>query len=159
MAGMLTQLPLPLLPGNAREFAPGAGVVDGPDGGGVVWVHGLATFAWDGGDEAARRLAAVQLWQLKAARQAQVAAGFGVIPLTLWRWRKDLAGGGVAALVSGPKGPQRPSRLTPPVVAKIRELDGQGMRKAAIAAAAGVSETSVRNVLRVASVVEPGPAR
>src|SRR5208337_3860181 len=157
MAGMLTQLPLPLLPGNAREFAPGVGVVDGPDGGGVVWVHGLATFAWDAGDEAARRLAAVQLWQLKAARQAQVAAGFGVIPLTLWRWRKDLAGGGVAALVSGPKGPQRPSRLTTPVVAKIRELDGQGMRKAAIAAAAGVSETSVRNVLRAASAVEPAP--
>src|SRR5271166_5897552 len=157
MAGMLTQLPLPLLPGNAREFAPGVGVVDGPDGGGVVWVHGLATFAWDTGDEAARRLAAVQLWQLKAARQAQVAAGFGVIPLTLWRWRKDLAGGGVAALVSGPKGPQRPSRLTTPVVAKIRELDGQGMRKAAIAAAAGVSETSVRNVLRAASAVEPAP--
>src|SRR5271157_1848389 len=157
MAGMLTQLPLPLLPGNAREFAPGVGVVDGPDGGGVVWVHGLATFAWDAGDEAARRLAAVQLWKLKAARQAQVAAGFGVIPLTLWRWRKDLAGGGVAALVSGPKGPQRPSRLTTPVVAKIRELDGQGMRKAAIAAAAGVSETSVRNVLRAASAVEPAP--
>src|SRR5271157_4724123 len=157
MAGMLTQLPLPLLPGNAREFAPGVGVVDGPDGGGVVWVHGLATFAWDAGDEAARRLAAVQLWQLKAARQAQVAAGFGVIPLTLWRWRKDLAGGGVAALVSGRKGPQRPSRLTTPGVAKIRELDGQGMRKAAIAAAAGVSETSVRNVLRAASAVEPAP--
>ena len=108
MAGMLTQLPLPLLPGNAREFAPGVGVVDGPDGGGVGWVHGLATFAWDAGDEAARRLAAVQLWQLKAARQAQVAAGFGVIPLTLWRWRKDLAGGGVAALVSGPRGRSAP---------------------------------------------------
>ena len=109
MARMLTQLPLPLLPGNAREFAPGAGVVDGPDGGGVVWVHGLATFAWDAGDEAARRLAAVQLWQLKAARQAQVAAGFGVIPLTLWRWRKDLAAGGVAALI-----PDRRARSGPP---------------------------------------------
>ena len=36
MAGMLTQLPLPLLPGDAREIAPGVGVVDGPDGGGVV---------------------------------------------------------------------------------------------------------------------------
>ena len=67
MARMLTQLPLPLLPVDAREIAPGAGVVDSPDGGGVVWVHGLATFAWDAGDEAARRLAAVQLWQLKAA--------------------------------------------------------------------------------------------
>src|SRR5260370_18924124 len=148
MTRMLTQLPLPMLPGDAREIAPGAGVVDGPDGGGVVWVHGLATFAWDAGDEAARRLAAVQLWQLKAASQSKVAAAFGVIPLTLWRWRNALADGGVAALVPDRKGPRRPSRLTPQGVAQARELDGQGMRKAAIAAATGVSETSVRNVLR-----------
>ena len=154
MARMLTQLPLPLLPVDAREIAPGAGVADSPDGGGVVWVHGLATFAWDAGDEAARRLAAVQLWQLKAAKQTRVAAAFGVIPLTLWRWQQDLAAGGVAALIPDRKGPQRPSRLTPQKVAQIRELDGQGMRKAAIAAAAGVSETSVRSVLRAA---EPAP--
>ena len=157
MAGMLTQLPLPLLPGNAREIAPGVGVAGGPDGGGVVWVHGLATFAWDAGDEAARRLAAVQLRQLKAARQTQVAAAFGVIPLTLWRWEQALAAGGVAALIPDRKGPQRPSRLTPQKVAQIRELDGQAMRKAAIAAAAGVSETSVRNVLRAAGAAQAAP--
>ncbi|HUY51185.1 MAG TPA: hypothetical protein VMV92_36690 [Streptosporangiaceae bacterium] len=69
---MLTQTPLPLLPGDALEIAPGVGVVTGPDGGGVVvWVHGLATFAWDAGDEAGRRLAAVQLVKLDAATQAQ----------------------------------------------------------------------------------------
>ena len=157
MARMLTQLPLPLLPGDAREIAPGVGVVDGPAGGGVVWVHGLATFAWDAGDEAARRLAGVQLWQLKAASQAQVAAGFGVIPVSVWRWAKALAAGGVAALIPDRKGPRRPSALTPQKVARIRELDGQGMRKAAIAAAAGVSETSVRNVLRAAGATEPAP--
>ena len=157
MARMLTQLPLPLLPGDAREIAPGVGVVDGPDGGGVVWVHGLATFAWDAGDEAARRLAGVQLWQLKAASQAQVAAGFGVIPVSVWRWAKALAAGGVVALIPDRKGPRRPSALTPQKVARIRELDGQGMRKAAIAVAAGVSETSVRNVLRAAGATKPAP--
>ncbi len=157
MARMLTQLPLPLLPANAREIAPGVGVAGGPDGGGVVWVHGLATFAWDAGDEAARRLAAVQLRQLKAARQTQVAAAFGVIPLTLWRWEQALAAGGVAALIPDRKGPLRPSRLTPQKVAQIRELDGQAMRKAAIAAAAGVSETSVRNVLRAAGAAQAAP--
>jgi hypothetical protein len=61
------------------------GVVADPDGGGVVWVHGLATFAWDAGDEAARRLAAVQLVQLSAATQVQVALAFGVIPVSVWR--------------------------------------------------------------------------
>src|SRR5271165_5020108 len=36
MARMLTQVPLPLLPRDAAEIAPGVGVVAGPDGGGVV---------------------------------------------------------------------------------------------------------------------------
>lgn len=151
MARMLTQLPLPLLPHDAAEIAPGVGVAAGPDGGGVVWVHGLATFAWDAGDEAARRLAAVQLVRLKAATQVQVAQAFGVIPVSVWRWARALAGGGVAGLVPAAKGPQRASKLTPEVTGRIRELDRHGAGKAAIAAAAGVSESSVRNVLRPAA--------
>jgi hypothetical protein len=150
MARMLTQVPLPLLPGDAAEIASGVGMVTGPDGSGVMWVHGLATFAWDAGDEAGRRLAAVQLWKLKAATQAQVAEAFGVIPVSVWRWEKALAAGGVAGLVPDRKGPRGASKLTPGVVARIRELDGQGLGKAGIAAAAGVSESSVRNVLRPA---------
>ena len=42
-------------------------------------------------------------------------------------------------------------------MARIWELDGQGMRKAAIAVAAGVSETSVRNVLRAVGAAELAP--
>jgi transposase len=156
MARMLTQVPLPLLPGDAAEIAPGVGMVTGPDGSGVMWVHGLATFAWDAGDEAGRRLAAVQLHKLKAATQAQVAEAFGVIPVSVWRWEKALAAGGVAGLVPDRKGPRRPSKLTPAVVARIRELDGQGLGKAGIAAAAGVSESSVRSVLRPAGDDRPG---
>ena len=68
------------------------------------------------GDEAARRLAAVQLVQLKAATQVQVALAFGVIPVSVWRWAKALAGGGVAGLVPAAKGPQRASKLTPQVI-------------------------------------------
>src|SRR5260221_13157592 len=81
MAAMLTQLPLPLLPAGAAEIAPGVGVVTGPEGGLVV-VHGLATFAWDAGDEAGRRLAAVQLVRLRAASQAPGAGGVGGGPVT-----------------------------------------------------------------------------
>ena len=123
-----------------------------------VWCggDGLATFAWDAGDEAARRLAAVQLVQLSAATQVQVAQAFGVIPVSVWRWAKALACGGVAALVPAVKGPQRASKLTPQVIARIRELDRQGAGKAAIAAATGVSESSVRSVLRPA---RPAAAR
>ena len=76
MARMLSQLPLPLLPAG---IAPGVGLLAGEDG-------GLAAFAWDAGDKAGRRLAAVQLVRLRAAPQGQVAEAFGVDPATIWRW-------------------------------------------------------------------------
>jgi hypothetical protein len=68
MARMFSQLPLPLLQAGAAEIAPGVGLLAGEDGG-LVAVHGLATFAWDAEDEAGRRLAAVQLVRLRAASQ------------------------------------------------------------------------------------------
>ena len=146
MPPMLTQLPLPLLPAGAAEIAPGVGVVTGPDGG-LVLVHGLATFAWDAGDEAGRRLAAVQLVRLRAASQAQVAGAFGADPVTIWRWDQALAGGGLAGLVPARKGPGQAWKLTPDVVARARELDAAGKTLAQIAAATGVSVSSVRNAL------------
>jgi hypothetical protein len=90
---MLSQLPLPLLPSGAAEIAPGVGFLAGEEGG-LVTVHGLATIAWDAGDEAGRRLAAVQLVRLRAALQGQVAAAFEVDPGTIWRWDQALAAGG-----------------------------------------------------------------
>ena len=147
MAGMLTQLPLPLLPAGAAEIAPGVGLVTGDEGGGLVSVHGLATFAWDAGDEAGRRLAAVQLVRLRAVSQAQAAAAFGVDPVTVWRWDQALAAGGVAGLVPARRGPKGASKLTAQLAARIRELDAAGATLSEIAAATGVSTFSVRNAL------------
>jgi transposase-like protein len=151
MAGMLTQLPLPLLPAGAAEIAPGVGLVTGGSGG-LVSVHGLATFAWDAGDEAGRRLAAVQLVRLRAVSQAQAAAAFGVDPVTVWRWDQALAAGGLAGLVPARRGPKGASKLTPELAARIRELEAAGATLSEIAAATGVSTFSVRNALgRVAA--------
>ena len=159
MAGMLTQLPLPLLPAGAAEIAPGVGVVTGDGGGGLVSVHGLATFAWDAGDEAGRRLAAVQLVRLRAVSQAQAAAAFGVDPVTVWRWDQALAADGVAGLVPARRGPKGASKLTPQLVERIAGLDAAGATLAEIAAATGVSTFSVRNALgRVASGGQPTAA-
>jgi hypothetical protein len=152
MGRMLTQLVLPLLPEGAAEIAPGVGVLAGEDGGGLVTVHGLATFAWDAGDEAGRRLAAVQLVRLRAASQGQVAAAFGVDPATVWRWDRALGAGGVAGLVPARRGPKGASKLTPGMAARIAELDAAGMTLRQIAAATGVSTFSVRSALgRVAA--------
>src|SRR5215472_5827841 len=152
MAGMLTQLPLPLLPAGAAEIAPGVGLVTGDDGGGLVSVHGLATFAWDAGDEAGRRLAAVQLVRLRAVSQVRAAAAFGVDPVTVWRWDQALAAGGAAGLVPARRGPKGASQLTARLAARIRDLDAAGATLGEIAAATAVSTFSVRNALgRVAS--------
>jgi transposase len=147
MARMLTQAPLPWLPGDAVEIAPGVGIQADGDGGGVAWVHGLAAFAWDGGDEAARRLAAVQLVRLGAATQRQVAAGFGTDPVTVWRWDRAQREQGVAGLVPARKGPKGPSKLSPELAARIRELDAAGRRLAEIASECGVSTFTVRTAL------------
>jgi lambda repressor-like predicted transcriptional regulator len=151
MARMLSQLPLPLLPAGAAEIAPGVGFL-ASEAGGLVTVHGLATFAWDAGDEAGRRLAAVQLVRLRAASQGQVAEAFGVDPATIWRWDQAVSAGGVAGLVPARRGPKGASKLTPQVAVRIAGLDAAGATLREIAAATGVSTFSVRNALgRVAS--------
>src|SRR5579864_3721714 len=158
MARMLSQLRLPLLPAGAAEIAPGVGLVTA-GGGGLVTVHGLATFAWDGGDEAGRRLAAVQLVRLRAASQGQVAEAFGVDPGTIWRWDQALAAGGVAGLVPSRRGPKGASKLTPQLAERIAGLDAAGATLREIAAATGVSTFSVRSALgRVASRGQPAAA-
>jgi transposase-like protein len=158
MARMLSQLPLPLLPAGAAEIAPGVGLLAGEDGG-LVIVHGLATFAWDGGDEAGRRLAAVQLVRLRAASQGQVAEAFGVDPGTVWRWDQALAAEGVAGLVPARRGPKGASKLTPELAERIAGLDAAGATLRQIAAATGVSTFSVRNALgRVPSRGQPATA-
>jgi transposase-like protein/helix-turn-helix protein len=152
MGRMLTQPVLPLLPEGAEEIAPGVGVLAGEDGGGLVMVHGLATFAWDPADEAGRRLAAVQLVRLRAASQGQVAAAFGVDPATVWRWDRALAGGGVAGLAPARRGPKGASKLTPELAARIGELGAAGKTLRQIAAATEVSTFTVRSALgRVAA--------
>ena len=146
MARMLSQLPLPLLPAGAAEIAPGVGFVTGVEGG-LVAVHGLATFAWDAGDEAGRRLAAVQLVRLRAASQGQVAEAFGVDPATIWRWDQAAAAAGVAGLVPARRGPKGASKLTPGLAARIAGLDAAGQTLRQIAAATGVSTFTVRAAL------------
>ena len=107
----------------------------------------MLTFCWEPGDEAGRRLAALQLIQTGAAKVKEVAAAWDADPSTVWQWKKALQAGGVAALIPGKRGPKGPSKLTPELTAAIRDLSAAGMSQAAIAAQAGVSEFAVRTAL------------
>src|ERR1039458_3273684 len=66
MAVMTAQPPLPVTPSGAIPFGAVAALVQDNDGG-RVFIRGELCFVWDGGDEAGRRLTAVQLVRIKAA--------------------------------------------------------------------------------------------
>lgn len=142
----MSQPVLALVPGDARPIGPSAGLVEGPDGG-VVFVFGLATFAFGSDDQAARRLAAVQLVATKIASAGEVASAFGVSQATLWRWVGSFGSGGVAGLIRSPPGPKRPSKLTDAVAARIVELSASGMTLLEVGAQVGVSTATVRVAL------------
>src|SRR6266436_2474762 len=97
MTVMTVQPPLPLVPEDARPVGTAAAIVEDVDGG-RVFVHGNLAYAWDAGDAAGRRFAAVSLMRIKAATQLQVAEAFAVGPATVRRWEARLTDGGVAGL-------------------------------------------------------------
>ncbi len=146
MTVMTTQPPLPLIPIGATEIGAAAAMIE-DDHGGRVFVHGHLAFAWDAGDTAGRRFAAVSVMRIKAGTQVQVAAAFDTSPLTLWRWAQALSAAGVSALVPHRKGPRRASKLTPEVTATIAVLRAQGLSLRAIGERVAVSEASVRRAL------------
>ena len=146
MTVMITQPPLSLIPADATEISAAVAMIEDRDGG-RVYVHGNLSFAWDAGDTAGRRFAAVSLMRIKAATQVQVAAAFGTSPLTVWRWAQALSAAGVSALVPQRTGPRRASKLTPEVIAAIVDLREQGLSLRVIGERAAVSEASVRRAL------------
>ncbi len=148
---------LPFVPGEARSVGPSAGLVEGPDGG-VVFVFGMATYTYAAGDEAGRRLAAVQLVTTRAALAAEVASAFGVNPGTVWRWKTAFIDQGVLGLVAERRGPRGPSKLTDEVRALIVELDAVGSTLASIAERCGVSTATVRVALGRVAQRGPEPA-
>ncbi|MFU8842002.1 MAG: putative transposase [Nitriliruptoraceae bacterium] len=138
---------MPLSPACSIPVAAGVDLVEDDDGSGAVWLHGMVAFAWDAGDAAARRLAAVGLVATGAARQRQVASAFGVNETTVWRWRSERERAGVAGLVDAPRGPKGAWKLTGEVTDQIVALHGQGRSGREIARRVSVSEGSVRRVL------------
>lgn len=152
------QAVLPLLPADAVSIGSVAGLVEGPEGG-VVFVSGMATFAFDSSDEIGRRLAAVQLVTTEIASAVAVAEGFGVSVETLWRWRRRFDADGVGGLMTAKTGPKGPHKLTAQIIRRARELDEQGLSLTAIGTAVGISTSTVRVALgRVGSAGIEVPA-
>src|ERR1035437_7620470 len=114
MGVMTTQQLLPLAPAGAVLIGDAAALVADDDRGPRL-LPGAACLLGDAGDDLGRRLAAVQLVRIKAARAMAVATAFGVTTVTLWGWRRELDASGAQGLAQDKRGPKGPSRLTPDV--------------------------------------------
>lgn len=154
-ASMLEAMaPLPLAPGGSLHVAAGVAFLEDDDGSGSVFLWGMAAWSWGPDDRVARRLAAVQLVESKAARQRQVAAAFSVNEDTLIIWRAGYRAKGTAGLAGSRPGPKGPSKLTDAKRAEIRVLRSEGLTLLAVAGRAGVSTHTVRRALAVSPAPE-----
>ena len=145
MAARLAQAPLPWLPEGAEEVAPGSAcAAAGRRRRGVGARAGDVLLGGRG--PGGPRLAAVQLTELKAATQQQVAGAFGTNPVTVWRWADATGGTGWPGCCPC-GGAEGPVEADAEAAARIRELGGEGKSQAAIAAECGVSTFAVRAAL------------
>jgi hypothetical protein len=154
-AKMGAMQPLPLAPSGSSHIADGVAFLEDTEGNGSVFLWGMAAWCWRAGDSAARRLAAVQLVNSKAARQRQVADAFGVHENSLVRWRSTYEAGGVESLMDDRPGPKGPSKVNDAKRQEIARLRGLGLSLADVAARTDVSTATVRRVTVVMADTDP----
>jgi len=142
VASMRKGPPLDLALAGAIAVAPGVSLCEDGDRA-SVFVWGMVVSCWDAADVVGRRVAAVQLVETRSAGHAEVADGFGVGIVTLWRWRRAWQAEGVAGLAPQAKGTRRASKLTEAKVAEIRSARAEGRSMRTIAIRVGVSPDSV----------------
>ncbi|HLI44787.1 MAG TPA: helix-turn-helix domain-containing protein [Acidimicrobiales bacterium] len=153
--------PLPLVPQGSVRISDAVWLSEDAQGAGAVFVWGQVTWSWSAGDLAMRKLAAVQLVNIKAAFQRHVASAFGVDEDTLILWRRRYEELGVEGLVPRRLGPKGPSKLTEDKRAEIVALREEGLSQTEVARRAGVSQNMVSRALAAArtarvSSVAPG---
>ena len=127
------------------------------DGCVVVFVKGQVVFSYDADDVAARRLIMVQLVDSEVASKTAVAKAFGVARTTVHRLVAKYHAHGVPDLVPkkrGPKGPRVTGGRREKAILRRKE---SGESNYQIAGRLGLSEGSVRLVLKRLGYVEMKP--
>ena len=118
------------------------------DGVRVVCVRSTPFYTYDLNDRVQHLFCACRLIEAKLAKQCEVARAFGVSERTLQRARRKVCDHGIAGLVPQKTGPKRRHKGGGAVGRRIVKLWKKGLGRLEIAARVGVSEGTVRNVLK-----------
>ena len=84
-------------------------------------------------DKATERVLVTQLCEVLPVPDRQIAAAFGLHPVTVSRFRASFRNGGAAALVPLKTGPKGPTKMTPQLEARCQTLRSEGLSFRAIA--------------------------
>jgi len=118
------------------------------DGVRVVCVRNTPFYTYDLNDRVQHLFCACQLIEAKLATQREIVQTFGVSASTLQRARRKVRQHGIAGLVAEKKGPKRRHKGGGAVGRRIVKLWNNGVGRLEIAARVGVSEGTVRSVLK-----------
>ncbi len=113
----------------------------------VMYVHSVAVFRWQEGDEAAERLLVAQMLELAHAKASELSEALGMGLRTVFRVREAFVDGGPEALARQKPGPKGP-RLGAGREIAIRSWHSEGVANTEMASRLGVSEKTIRNALK-----------
>lgn len=99
-------------------------------------------------DEVQHRFCACQLVESKLAKQCEVAKAFGLTERMLERCRRRLRDGGIEGLLPRKRGPKGRFKVSGALARRIVRLYQNGCQKVQIAARLGLSEGTIRSVLK-----------
>jgi hypothetical protein len=114
----------------------------------VVCVRNTPFYTYDVKDRVQHLFCACQLIEAKLAKQCAVIAAFGISERTLQRARRKVRKEGIGGLVPQKKGPKRRYRGGGAVGRRIVKLWNKEVGRLEIAARLGLSEGTVRSVLK-----------
>ncbi len=97
----------------------------------AIFLGAVALFEWTEDDRATRRLMVAQLVNSKLATRVAVAHVFGLHVNTVSRIAQHVAAEGVTASVGRKRGPHGPHKVTPAVVAELRQAVANGLTERA----------------------------
>jgi len=99
----------------------------------TVFLNGHPAARYRCDDKAAERVLITQLAEVVPLSGRLIAAAFQIHPVTLSRLRGVARTAGTAALMPAKSGPKGPSKMTPQIEARCRDLHQQGLASRAIA--------------------------
>ena len=97
----------------------------------AIFLSSVVLFEWAEDDRATRRLVAAQLVNAKLATRVEVARMFGLHVNTVSRIAQQVAAEGVTASIGRKRGPHGPFKVTPAVMAELRQAVEAGLTERA----------------------------